>query len=171
MHTCAYCTCQVVTRSSPCQCFSHLDNTTQHFKTLKQCFCWIGNVCLLARTRGQTDLTMWTTQGNTFFYCCHYILQYTHGLTEIIADSKRIQVKCLPDSWFSCFRYNGSTLKAPIMSALLFTLLIDVDKENFSTKYKKSIDPYILQLEFTLQGSVSLCSSQTAVYIYVGPDS
>lgn len=29
----------------------------------------------------------------------------------------------LPDSWFSCFRYSGSTLKAPMRSALFFTLL------------------------------------------------
>lgn len=29
----------------------------------------------------------------------------------------------LPESWFSCFRYSGSTLKAPMRSALFFTLL------------------------------------------------
>lgn len=43
-------------------------------------------------------------------------------------DSLRLGVICwskliLPDSWFSCFRYSGSTLKAPMISDRFFTLL------------------------------------------------
>lgn len=47
----------------------------------------------------------------------------------------------LPDSWFSCFRYSGSTLKAPIMSALFFTLFNEIIKTN----KKKTTQTLILQ--------------------------